>query len=152
MWDRKIRADYFHSLPTLAETMIKAGNRMSDQILKSFWLILRALSISIFIALGTTTSPLPVNSQESFNLRNSRWQVRITPARLGIWGKPIGAAQEITLASPTDQAERIDSLKARKDSLSWRIPKKEITVEARLSESDLSIRLTTDREQTLDRR
>jgi hypothetical protein len=110
MWDRKIRADYFHSLPTLAETMINAGNRMSDQILKSFWLILRALSISIFIALGTTTSPLPVNSQESFNLRNSRWQVRITPARLGIWGKPIGAAQEITLASPTDQAGLADDL------------------------------------------
>jgi Glycosyl hydrolases related to GH101 family, GH129 len=60
------------------------------------------------------------------------------PARLGIWGKPPGAAQEIALASPTDQAEQIASLKATKDSLSWHVPQKELTVEMRLSESDLA--------------
>jgi Glycosyl hydrolases related to GH101 family, GH129 len=72
------------------------------------------------------------------------------PARLGIWGKPPGAAQEIALASPTDQAEQIASLKATKDSLSWHVPQKELAVEMRLSESDLSIRLTTTREQMLE--
>jgi hypothetical protein len=58
------------------------------------------------------------------------------PAQLGLWGKPFGAAQEITLASPTDQAEQIAGLKVSKDRLSWRVPKKELTVEVRLSEKE----------------
>jgi hypothetical protein len=127
-----------------------AGNKMENQPLKPFGSILRILSVSIYIVIGAMTSSLSANQPESFNLQNSRWQVRIAPSRLGIWGKPLGAAQEITLASPTDQTEWIADLKIRNDGLSWRVPQKELTVEVRLSEPDLSIRVTTTREQTLE--
>ena len=123
---------------------------MKNRTLRLFGSILRTLSVSIFIVIWTSTSPLSANPPESFNLQNSRWQLRITPARLGFWGKPFGVAQEIMLASPTDQSEWIADLKVRKDGLSWRVPQKELTVEVRLSESDLSIRLTTTREQALE--
>lgn len=72
------------------------------------------------------------------------------PAQLGLWGKPVGDAQEITLASPTGRPEPIADLKVRKDGLSWRVPQKALLVEARLTESVLSIRLTTTREQILE--
>ncbi len=123
---------------------------MKNKTLKSFESILRGLSVSIFIAIVAPPSHLSTNLPESYNLQNRRWQVRITPAQLGLWGKPSGAAQEITLASPAAQTEEIANLKASKDSISWHVPGKELTVVARLSESELSIRLTTTREQTLE--
>src|SRR5262245_11580574 len=126
------------------------GNSMKNQYLKSFELILRVMSVSTFIALGALPLHSSANSQESFNLQNSRWRLRIMPARLGVWGKPFGATQEITLASPADQADQIDGIRVSRDSLSWNVPGKELRVEARLSESGLSIRFTTTREQTLE--
>jgi Glycosyl hydrolases related to GH101 family, GH129 len=131
--------------------MVDSGSVRSmikNQSLKSLAPILRALSVSIFI--GSTTSPQSTNPPKSFNLQNSRWQVRIAPAQLGLWGKPSGVVQEITLALPTAQAEQIAGLKVSKNSLSWRVPRRELTVEVRLSESELSIRVTTTREQTLE--
>jgi hypothetical protein len=123
---------------------------MENQPLKPLRATLRVLSVSIFIVIGARTSPSSANPQESFNLQNSRWQVRIMPAQLGLWGKPFGDAQEITLASPTGQAERIADLEVHKDGISWRVPQKELSVEVRLFESNLSIRLTTTREQILE--
>jgi hypothetical protein len=72
------------------------------------------------------------------------------PARLGVWGKPLGAAREITLASPADQADQIDGIRVSRDSLSWNVAGKELRVEAYLSGSGLSMRFTTTREQTLE--
>ena len=103
---------------------------MENQPSRRYGSILRALWASIFIVIGTSTSLLSANPPESFNLQNSRWQVRITPARLAFCGKPFGVDQEIMLASPTDQAEWIADLKVRKDGLSWRVPQKELDLAA----------------------
>lgn len=105
----------------------------------------------LLLILLATCAPLIANAEEkSYTLRNNRWSVRIIPAQLGVWGKPSGADQEIVLASPSGASEKIADLKASKDRLSWRIPEKDLTVELRLSESELSVRFSTSTEQTLE--
>jgi hypothetical protein len=95
--------------------------------------------------------PLGVKSQEkSYTLRNNRWSVRISPAQLGVWGKPAGVQGELPLASPASASSRIENLQASKNRLSCRIPERELTVEMRLSGMELSVRFTTTREQTLE--
>ena len=94
---------------------------------------------------------LSVSAQEkSYTLGNNRWSVRVVPTALGVWGKPAGVKQEFLLASPASTPEKIESLKASRDKLSWRIPEKDLTVEMMLNGAELSVRFTTSREQTLE--
>lgn len=103
----------------------------------------------IFILL-VASAPLTATGQDkSYTLRNKLWSIRIVPAQLGVWGKPTNLKQELALASPSSAIEKIDSLKASKDQLSWRMPEKDLTIEMRLSGSELTARFTTTREQTL---
>ncbi len=81
-------------------------------------------------------------------LRNPQWSLRIQPTTLGVWGRLPGAKDEVLLAAPTSNLE-IAELKASEHQVSWRIPPKRMQVDIRLSAAELSVRFTTDQEQTL---
>jgi hypothetical protein len=108
------------------------------------------LFFKLLLALVVAAAPLTAAGQdESYTLRNDSWSVRVVPARLGVWGRPWNLGQELALASPSSAPEKIESLKAGKDKISWRVPEKDLTVEMRLSGTELAARFTTSREQTL---
>ncbi|HEV7377536.1 MAG TPA: glycoside hydrolase [Pyrinomonadaceae bacterium] len=105
----------------------------------------------LLLILLAACAPLIANAEEkSYTLRNNRWSIRVVPAQLALWGKPSGINQEIMLASPSGAPEKIADLKASKDKLSWRIPEKDLVIEMRLSEAELSVRFNTSTEQTLE--
>jgi len=120
------------------------------QSVRTSGIIFKLIIASHIIIIGAIVSPLFAVASGSIVIRNSRWTIRVDPARLGLWCKTFGADREITLASPSDTDEPIEGLKVSRSGLSWRIPQRELTVEIRLSEAELSVRFTTPKEQTLE--
>jgi hypothetical protein len=109
------------------------------------------VSAKFLLVILAACASLSVRAQEkSYTLGNNRWSVRVMPTQLGVWGKPAGVKQEFMLAAPNSAPDKIENVKASKGELSWRIPERDLTVEMRLSESEVFVRFTTSREQTLD--
>jgi hypothetical protein len=111
---------------------------------------MKIFSKLFLIFLAMCVSPTVRAQGKSYTLRNNRWSVRIIPEQLGVWGVPAGVNSELVLASPKSAPERVENLKASKDRLSWRMPERELTVEMRLSGTELFVRFTTAREQELE--
>jgi hypothetical protein len=112
--------------------------------------MMRLLAKSLLAVLALC-APFAANAVEkSYTLKNSRWRVRITPTLLGVWGRPAKLNQEFMLAEPTSAPEKIENLKTGRDKLSWHIPERALSIEMRLTEVELFISFTTNKEQTLD--
>jgi hypothetical protein len=115
------------------------------KVIKSVAILLAALALNACGAAASSSvqTPAPVV------LRGQQWNIKIDPASLGIWGLLPGTNEEIILAAPAATTAEITDLKTSERQMSWRTPRSRMQVDIRLSESDLSVRFTTDREQVL---
>lgn len=117
--------------------------------MKSIAILLTALALNACGETASSSVQTPASPSSFVDLRNQQWNIRVNPASLGIWGQLPGTKEEMMLAAPAEAAEEIAELKTSANHLSWSIPRNQMQVDIRLSESDLSVRFTTDQEQAL---
>src|SRR5215475_2435735 len=115
------------------------------KVIKSGAILLAALALNACSAAASSSVQTPA----SVVLRSRQWSVKINPASLGIWGQLPGTTEEMILAAPVATSAEITDLKTSELQVSWSIPQSRMKVDIRLSESDLSVRFATDREQIL---